>query len=717
MPAVMELAGAFVANATAVVAANNDGTLGPDQRFAPNRGLEANSVARVILAILSTSLCWVPFRLLSRNGDFAPMALIVVLAVLNLSTIINACIWSSDVWDKWWDGAVLCDIEVYLQTPLYTAYAASIFAIIFRLADQVKLARATPLNREERAKMAWTQAAIIVPVPLFQMLFTFFDISQRYKIGTLVGCLPVYDVSWPRIVVYEIPSPIFVFASIPFAIIAWKRYRAIVKSTKNALASNTVASARARQARCRLYNMSLSILIIYVPVSLYLMVETLQGALGASLKPYSYNRIHHGNNPYPWDAILFVPSWLMPTAVVNRAWISISTNVLIIAFFGTTKEGIDKYCLYAEVLGFARCFPKLRRPGNEPTGNNEFQQSWIELQDLGHGRDKGKGKEVATGLDRQDSPYPLLGADASFGAEHQQTPGRPLPLPPVAVTPLSERALQRNTQFFAPSSPLQSSRVISSLIPERGSSLNHNHNHSQGQPSPSALRAPAGMLPRITEFPDLAGIAAAGRDIITPWVSRPLRGDRSDDDDEDDDGPPLSPKQPSTGILSWLPSQARSAYRDGSSPRTIDSIAHKTSRDAVQPRSMIGAYGQTPSPLADANWTPIASADSADSVRWPFLTAGGAARTSETTADGKKDDDDEEEEESEDSFVRHRDDPLPPDPWDSPPIRLAPGLEALRPRQGFRRVRIPRTVNVQFDQYVKRKESKESKESKDEESN
>lgn len=217
MAAIIKLAAfaATMAATTAAAAGQEDPVIAA--KYAPNVLLQLNLAFRVFMAILGTMMCWVPFRLLWRNGDFAAVALIADVALINFFTVLNSLIWHTDNWDTWFDGEGLCDVEVYLQIPLNTVYAACIFAIIQRLAGQVKLARASQPTRRERRKRAWMQAAVIFPIPAFQVLFTWFDLRRRYNVATLVGCMIVLDSSWPRFVVYDAPIPIFVIASVPFA--------------------------------------------------------------------------------------------------------------------------------------------------------------------------------------------------------------------------------------------------------------------------------------------------------------------------------------------------------------------------------------------------------------------------------------------------------------------------------------------------------------------
>lgn len=187
-----------------------------EQAPATNPGLLANFVLRVILAFAGILISWVPLRLLVRNGEFAAVVFIVDVAVMNFITILNSVIWHDDNWSVWWDGAGLCDVEVYLSAPLQTIYAASIFTVMYHLAQQVKLSR-VGRGRREMTRRHLLQAAIIFPVPLVQLAFTYFDLAQRYIVGTLIGCSAVYDVSWPKNLVYDAPPAVFAVLSVPYA--------------------------------------------------------------------------------------------------------------------------------------------------------------------------------------------------------------------------------------------------------------------------------------------------------------------------------------------------------------------------------------------------------------------------------------------------------------------------------------------------------------------
>ncbi|KAI1094418.1 pheromone A receptor-domain-containing protein [Rostrohypoxylon terebratum] len=461
-----------------------------DLRFAPNAGLTVNLSFRVILSIIGTVFCWVPFRLLWRNGDFAAVVLIIDVALMNLFTVLNSLIWNSDNWDKWWLGTGLCDVEVYLWMPLQTIYAGAILAIIRQLAYQVKLTRASQLSRSERKVRAIQQAAIIFPFAGFQLVFTWFDLAQRYNIGTLIGCIASYDNSWPRFIVYDTPPTVFVMACVPYAFLTAWRYRTISRSTLQVLRTNEAAVARATWIRNRLYAMSVAILIVYLPVSLYLAVINFQELENAH--SYSYVEIHWGKKPYPWDAILFVPSWLLSTLEMNQPWIAISTTIVIVGFFGTTKDALVMYRQYAMALGLQRIpllFSSLlfslssmlsfrRRLRNDPDAHfqsdNHPEQadgSWIELINQPARRRDSRPRPEPINTDRvlhhMDAYFQNSGETTAAEKPTGQTPLLSLPLPPRCETSSPEPL---PALYSTPTKALDK-ETVTTMIPPRSSSL------------------------------------------------------------------------------------------------------------------------------------------------------------------------------------------------------------------------------------------------------
>ncbi|RYP63192.1 hypothetical protein DL770_009441 [Monosporascus sp. CRB-9-2] len=512
-----------------------------------NPKLLANLVARVLLAALGTCLCWVPLRLLARNGEFAAVVLTTTVCILNLTTVVNSLLWRSDDWRSWPSGRGLCDLEVYLLQPLNTAYAAAVFALVRRLAGQVRLATALPApvaaprQRALRRRAVMVQSLVIFSVPVVQVAFTWFDIAQRFVVAALVGCSAVYDNSWPKVLVFDVPPAAFAVAAVPYAYLTYARYRAISQVTKSALGPrNTPAALRASRTRRQLYNMCLAILTAYLPLQLfYLSTGVRETAAASAYRAYDLERMHgedgsslggdggsggSGNgNPYPWSAILFVPSWLVPASAMNQAYVAIATTVVIFVFFGLGEEARGTYRRCALRIGLGRYWPALRHD----EGGRAF---------LANRRPEGfshrRGNTADDTLDFDD----IL---REGGRSGQDTAYAPVP-PRTAAQYHRTRTSHRHTHSYInatknnnnnnnkkksqarpepasragtgslasiPPSPLESTAVIRPIIPPRGSSLRDAGVRRFRLPS----MPPSLTLPTLLSLPSVISLGRRGK--------------------------------------------------------------------------------------------------------------------------------------------------------------------------------------------------------------
>ncbi|RYP13530.1 hypothetical protein DL765_006852 [Monosporascus sp. GIB2] len=520
--------------------------------------LLTNLVARVLLATLGTCLCWVPLRLLARNGEFAAVVLTATVCVLNLATVVNSLLWRSDDWRSWPSGRGLCDLEVYLLQPLNTAYAAAVFALVWRLAGQVRPATALPApaaasrRRALRRRAVLVQALVIFSVPVVQVAFTWFDIAQRFVVATLVGCSAVYDNSWPKVLVFDVPPAAFAVAAVPYAYLTYTRYRAVSQVTKSALGpGNTPAALRASRTRRRLYNMCLAILTAYLPLQLfYLSAGVRETTAASAYRAYDLERVHgeedsssvggggggnsgSGNgNPYPWSAILFVPSWLVPASAMNQAYIAIATTAVIFVFFGLGEEARGTYRRCALGIGLGRWWPALRRdeggcaslPSRRPEGfrhrRDGTADATLDLDDIL--RDGGQAE--------RDTVYaPVLPRTA---AQHHgtRTSHRRTHSYTNAITsnhnkkrkngarPDSASSAGAGSLASVPPPPLESTAVIRPIIPPRGSSLRDTGIRRFRLPS----MPPSLTLPTLPSLPSVISLGRRGK-----GRARSGRGDRS----------------------------------------------------------------------------------------------------------------------------------------------------------------------------------------------
>ncbi|QPH01546.1 hypothetical protein C2857_005749 [Epichloe festucae Fl1] len=321
--------------------------------------LTANLVCRVLLAIVANLTCLVPLRLLYRNGELAAVVFILNVEIKNLETITNALIWRNDNIRSWWAGYGWCDVDAYIHNISIGLFVTCLLAIIRNLAQQVGLMRANALSVQERRRRNLIQALIIFPFPIIQLCLTWPLTAQRYLVGTLIGCNWIAHPSWPFLVFFVLPPPIFALITSAYAVLIYKRFRQVTKTTETALLSNRIAQQRSQRTRRRLYLMVISILIPFLPVVLALAAFNISQMQG--LKPYNYDQVHNHASPLPWDTILFVSSGQINWAVMNNCYISIATAIPIFVFFGLTKDAVNNYRQVALFFGLGTLFPRLRR--------------------------------------------------------------------------------------------------------------------------------------------------------------------------------------------------------------------------------------------------------------------------------------------------------------------------------------------------------------------
>ncbi|KAG6018047.1 hypothetical protein E4U43_007771 [Claviceps pusilla] len=323
-----------------------------------NPSLTANLVFRVLLAAVANLTCLVPLRLLYKNGEFAAVLFILTIEIKNLDTIVNSLIWRNDNIRSWWPGYGWCDVDAYIQNLSIGLYITCLLAIVRNLAQQVGLMRANGLTVQERRRRNLIQALIIFPFPIVQLAMTWPLTAQRYLVGTLIGCYWSPYPSWPFLLLFVLPPPIFALITAGYAVLIYKRFRQVTKTTETALSSNRIAQQRSQRTRRRLYLMVISILIPFLPVVVALAAWNILQMQG--IRSYDYDQVHNHASPLPWNTILFLPSSQINWALLNNCYIPITTAVPIFVFFGLTKDAINHYRRIALFFGLGALFSGLR---------------------------------------------------------------------------------------------------------------------------------------------------------------------------------------------------------------------------------------------------------------------------------------------------------------------------------------------------------------------
>lgn len=166
--------------------------------------LTANLFFRVFLGLVSNLVCVVPLRQLWRHGELAASIFIVNVELQNLSAIAMSLIWRNDDVESWWPGYGFCDVSSYFRNFGVGIYLTCLLAIVRNLARQVSLLRANSMTTREKRRRNLIQALIIFPLPVIQVICTWFLTGQRYAIGTLIGCSWIGYGSWQYLVFFII---------------------------------------------------------------------------------------------------------------------------------------------------------------------------------------------------------------------------------------------------------------------------------------------------------------------------------------------------------------------------------------------------------------------------------------------------------------------------------------------------------------------------------
>jgi pheromone a factor receptor len=126
----------------------------------------------------------------------------------------------------------------------------------------------------------------------------------------------------------------------------------------------------------KLFFLSASILVVYLPITLYFLYINVD----YPYTTYSWSRVH---NPATWDPILFVTTATVPR-VQYWGWIGIVMAGIVVFLYGMSREAAEIYKGWLIKCGLSKIFPGLLRPREFPTNRrgSSSRGSWIARFDL-----------------------------------------------------------------------------------------------------------------------------------------------------------------------------------------------------------------------------------------------------------------------------------------------------------------------------------------------
>ncbi|KFY12473.1 hypothetical protein V492_03848, partial [Pseudogymnoascus sp. VKM F-4246] len=284
--------------------------------------------------------------------------------------LVNVLIWPDNNFSDWWDGVVLCDIEVKIFWPMTVGIAASTMAITRSLAAvlDVENAELNPSRGVKRRRML-VDLAICYAVPLLIVGLHHIVHNRRYSIVAIGGCLDDYSLSWPTILIIYIWPLIFTLINVYYVVLVITRLRRHRTSISSILSAQSLNASRF----LRLFIMSLFLLLLYLPLNLYFFYVN----LSQPLHPYSWDKEH---DPETWNDILYSPA--IGIFTFDR-YIPPAMAVFVFVFFGMGTEARRIYTAIAVGCGLGWCFPCLlreRRPSTD--GSAAGGSGWMDKLSL-----------------------------------------------------------------------------------------------------------------------------------------------------------------------------------------------------------------------------------------------------------------------------------------------------------------------------------------------
>ncbi|KAK4939268.1 a-factor receptor [Elasticomyces elasticus] len=313
------------------------------------------SVVVAILALLSCLSSLPPLIVHIKAKNLATTVLILSFAFPNLQNFVNALIWPSDNTALWWNGKILCDIEVKLYLGMDVAVDGALACIFRHIANILDTNRmsVTPSRRERNLGFTFALCSCVI-APAFVMGTHYLIQQTRYYVRPLSGCTPSVYWAWPSILLMSIwPLLLCVIATVYCGIETVRLWRH--RKEMSAVLGNPLS----RSGDIRLFALACVVLVVYVPFTLV----AFAGTLFRPMHEYSWDYVH----PPGWaDNIVYEVQGMQPS--IDR-WAQIVTGYIIFGFMGL---GHDAKQMYGSWLMWVKCcFGKhsdgRRSGGSEPT--------------------------------------------------------------------------------------------------------------------------------------------------------------------------------------------------------------------------------------------------------------------------------------------------------------------------------------------------------------
>ncbi|KAK9462086.1 GPCR fungal pheromone mating factor, partial [Lipomyces oligophaga] len=234
-----------------------------------------------------------------KQKNVAPLFLIFWVVWGDLSMILNSIPFGGPDITKYWNGHVYCDITSRMHFMAGLGIISSLTATSRSLA-RIMTGSSSLVPSPSYTRKEWViNIFYCVFIPLFGAALYYIYEGGRYIIYQNSGCVPYLDASWVCLICYTLWTPILVLISTYYSgctvYFYWKRQRRF----REILHSNNSGLTLTRLAR--LFIFSLSIVLVALPLSIYVLVKNIQNGV----KSFSWSATH---DPTNWSQIIVLPN-------------------------------------------------------------------------------------------------------------------------------------------------------------------------------------------------------------------------------------------------------------------------------------------------------------------------------------------------------------------------------------------------------------------------
>ncbi|KAL8999982.1 MAG: hypothetical protein Q9169_001227 [Polycauliona sp. 2 TL-2023] len=368
------------------------------------------SIALPTLALIAIALNIPPLIWHVRHRNIAACNLIAWTIFLNLSNFVNAIIWPTDDIYNWFAGYVLCDIEVKLMLAATFGITGSLVSIMRALARVVDTETTTlvPTKRQRRIETVFA-AMLCFGGPLYAISIHYVVQPSRYYILAISGCNVSLDNSWPSLALVVIQPVVLCLAATYYGAVVMIRMRKYRREFSSIFTASTSKLTKSRFLR--LFLLSSSLVLIYLPLQLYLLYTN----TSVGLIPYSWKLIH---DRHAWMDIIMIPTHGF---VPIERWISVVLGFFIFLFFGLGSDATKMYRKWWIKLRLGTNFPGLYGPTSTlqaPSTNLEDGKGSLATLFLGFCRTTfSLRRSSRTSFEKDDNSTILTSPTSSFSAE------------------------------------------------------------------------------------------------------------------------------------------------------------------------------------------------------------------------------------------------------------------------------------------------------------